>query len=95
MVARANAEWTAWHTATGAPRNEGQVDAVRTAGRLLLAAAGSILPDTLTAMQAAAHGTDQLRAFLAPSADATTIAAEATRIRGSCWPARLEPRVWD
>jgi len=81
VVARANAEWTAWHTTAGAPRLEGDADMF---GRLVgyyLGANGSILPDTLTAMQAAALGGIDYAPLLAAT-NATAIAAEATRIRG-------------
>ncbi len=81
VVARTNAEWTAWHTATGAPRNEGQTALFGRLAGYYLAAAGSVLPDTLTAAQAAAQGPINYGAFLAPTANAATIAAEAVRIR--------------
>jgi hypothetical protein len=82
VVARANAEWTSWHDTAGVPRREGEADMF---GRLVgyyLGAKGSILPDTLTAMQAAAPGGIDFTALLAATGNAATIAAEATRIRG-------------
>jgi hypothetical protein len=81
VVARANSEWTAWHTA-GAPRRETEVAMV---GRLVtyyLGAISSILPDTLTAMQTAATGTINY-APLAGAATATAIATEAAKIRAT------------
>src|SRR5262249_17479881 len=56
VVARATAEWTAWHTAAGAPRTESETGMY---GRLVgyyLAAEGAVLPDTLTWIQATALG---------------------------------------
>jgi len=82
VVARANAEWAAWHNAAGAPRLEGDADMF---GRLVgyyLGGNGSILPDTLTAIQTAALGTVNYAPLLATGASATTIATEAARIRG-------------
>ena len=81
VVARANAEWTAWHTAAGAPRSEGEAAMF---GRLVgyyAAALGSLMPDTLTAVQAKAL-TESYTALLAAGASATTIATEATRLAG-------------
>src|SRR5262249_9880392 len=54
VVARATAEWNAWHSTAGAPRPEGDAGMF---GRLVgyyLAATGQILPDTLIAAQTAA-----------------------------------------
>ena len=82
VVARANAEWTAWHDTAGAPRREGEADMFGRLAGYYLGANGSILPDTLTAMQAAALGGIDFTALLASTASAATIAAEATRIRG-------------
>src|SRR5215471_20861419 len=51
VVARATAEWTAWHSAAGAPRPEGDAAMF---GRLVgyyAAAISSLAPDTLTAVQ--------------------------------------------
>jgi hypothetical protein len=82
VVARANAEWAAWHDTAGAPRLEGAPDMF---GRLVgyyLGANGSIPPDTLTAMQSAALGSIDYAPLLASAANATTIAAEAARLRG-------------
>ena len=81
VVARANAEWTAWHTSTGAPRNEGEAALFGRLAGYYLAAAGGILPDTLVALQSAAQGAINYGAFLAPTATAETIATEAIRIR--------------
>jgi len=82
VVVRAEAEWTAWHTAAGAPRPEGDPAML---GKLVghyLAAAGSILPDTLVALQAAALGGINYAPLLAVGATAATIASEAARIAG-------------
>jgi hypothetical protein len=84
IVARANQEWAAWHTAAVVPRPESEVAMF---GRLLgyyLAAssAGAILPDTLTSMLAAALGTINYAPLLAVAATPQTIASEAARIRG-------------
>jgi hypothetical protein len=79
---RATAEWTAWHSTAGAPRNEGEAALFGRLAGYYIAAAGSILPDTLTAIQATALGPINYAALLAPTADATTIASEASRIRG-------------
>jgi hypothetical protein len=81
VVTRTNAEWTAWHTATGAPRNEGEAAMFGRLAGYYLAAAGGIFPDTLVALQAAAQGGINYSAFLAPTASAAMIAAEAIRIR--------------
>jgi hypothetical protein len=82
VVARANAEWTAWHTTAGAPRLEGDAGMF---GRLIgyyVAAKRTILPDTLLAIQAAALGTINYTALLAATASAATIGTEVARIRG-------------
>jgi hypothetical protein len=81
VVGLANAEWTAWHTAAGAPRPEGDAAMF---GRLVgyyLAAAGSLMPDTLTAAQGTAFGANYAT-LLAAGATAATITAEATRLAG-------------
>ncbi|HJZ76280.1 MAG TPA: hypothetical protein VKE51_31310 [Vicinamibacterales bacterium] len=81
VVARATAEWNAWHSTAGAPRPEGDAGMF---GRLVgyyLAATGQILPDTLIAAQTAAlaanYGT-----LLAAGTTAATIATETTRLAG-------------
>jgi hypothetical protein len=82
VVARANSEWTAWHTAAGAPRKETEVAMV---GRLVgyyLAAVSRIPPDTLTAMQTAAVGTINYSP-LASATTTTAIATEAGKIRAT------------
>jgi hypothetical protein len=81
VVGRANAEWTAWHTAAGASRPEGDAAMF---GRLVgyyLAAVARLMPDTLTAVQTAALGANYTT-LLAAGATASTIAAEATRLAG-------------
>ena len=81
VVARATAEWTAWHSAAGAPRPEGQAAMF---GRLVgyyLAAVGRIKPDTLIALQAAALGANYT-ALLAAGATVPAIDAEAARLAG-------------
>jgi len=81
VVARANGEWTAWHTAAGAPRPEGDAGMF---GRLVgyyLAAVSTLTPDTLTAVQAAALGANYA-ALLAATATSATISAEAARLAG-------------
>jgi hypothetical protein len=81
VVAQCNAEWNAWRTTAGA-RPECDAGLF---GRLVgyyLAARGSILPDTLTSMQAAAVGGINYAPLLAFTATAATIRAEVTRIRG-------------
>jgi hypothetical protein len=90
IVTRATAEWTAWHTAAGAPRAEGEAGMF---GRLVgyyLAAVGSVLPDSLTALQAAALG-ENYAAVLASGATASTISAESTRIARRLVAATPEP----
>jgi len=82
VVARAVAEWDAWHTTAGAPRPEGDAGMF---GRLVgyyLAAIRTILPDTLTAAQTAALGAVNYGPLLAAGASAATITAEVTAIRG-------------
>lgn len=82
VVAQAVAEWNTWHTAAGAPRPEGDTGMF---GRLIgyyLAAKGGILPDTLTAMQAAALGGVNYAPLLAAGASAATITAQVTTIGG-------------
>jgi hypothetical protein len=81
VVARATGEWTAWHTAAGVSRPEGDAAMF---GRLLgyyAAAVASVKPDTLTAVQTAALG-QTYTALLAAGATAATIATEATRLAG-------------
>jgi hypothetical protein len=97
VVERATAEWTAWHTAAGAPRPEGDAAMF---GRLVgyyFAAVGSVMPDTLTAVQGAALGVDYAT-LLAAGATAAAITAEATRLAGvllSAAPGGGEPGVAD
>jgi hypothetical protein len=79
VVARANAEWGAWHNAAGASRSEGDAGMF---GRLVgyyLAAVSRIKPDTLTAVQTAALA-ENYTALLAARATAAVIAAETTRL---------------
>ncbi|MEP6918395.1 MAG: DUF2272 domain-containing protein, partial [Acidobacteriota bacterium] len=81
VVARATAEWTAWHTAAGTPRPEGEAAMF---GRLVgyyLAALGRLKPDTLTALQAAAL-VAVYAPLLAASATPAVIGTEANRIAG-------------
>ena len=82
VVARANAEWAAWHDAAGAPRLEGDRDMFGRLAGYYLGANGSILPDTLTSAQSAALGTIDYAPLLASTASTATIAAEAARLRG-------------
>lgn len=82
VVARAEAEWAAWHTAAGVSRPEGDPAMFGKLVGYYLAAAGTILPDTLTALQAAALGTINYAPLLAVGATAATIASEAGRIAG-------------
>jgi len=79
VVARATAEWTAWHSAAGAPRPEGDAAMF---GRLVgyyAAAISSLAPDTLTAVQTAALGAGYAT-LLAAGASASAIQAEASRL---------------
>ena len=81
VVAWAQAEWTTWHTAAGAPRLASDAALF---GRLIgyyLAAEGRFLPDTLTAMQAAALGGINYGPFLT-GATTAIINSEVARIRG-------------
>ena len=82
VVARANAEWAAWHDAAGAPRLEGERDMFGRLAGYYLGANGSILPDTLASAQSAALGTIDYAPLLASTASTATIAAEAARLRG-------------
>jgi hypothetical protein len=79
IVARANAEWGAWHTTAGASRPEGDAGMF---GRLVgyyVAAMGQILPDTLTAVQTTALGANYTT-LLAAATTPATITAETTRL---------------
>ena len=79
VVARANAEWTAWHTAAGVPRAESDAGMF---GRLVgysLAADRDVAPDHLTALQAAAVGTINYAPLL--SATGGAVAAQVTTFR--------------
>jgi hypothetical protein len=82
VVARATAEWSAWHTAAGAPRPEGDAGMF---GRLVgyyFAAMGQIRPDTVTAVQTAALGATYTT-LLGAGATPAVIATETTRLAGS------------
>jgi len=77
VVARATAEWGAWHTAANVPRPEGDAAMF---GRLVgyyLSAMPAILPDSLAAIQATALGAINYAPLLAAGA---AIDAEAARI---------------
>ncbi len=79
VVARANAEWTAWHTAAGVPRAESDAGMF---GRLVgysLAADRDVAPDHLTALQAAAVGTINYAPLL--SATVGAVASQVTTFR--------------
>jgi hypothetical protein len=81
VVSRAQAEWTAWHTAAGAPRKESDVGMF---GRLVgyyLATNGTVPPDALVAIQTAALGAVDYGALLAAGASAAKVAAETEKIR--------------
>jgi len=81
VVARATAEWSAWHTTTGASRGESDAGMF---GRLVgyyLAAKSAVRPDNLTVIQTAALGSINYTALLASGASAATIATEAATIR--------------
>jgi hypothetical protein len=82
VVTRTLFEWTAWHTTAGVPRLESDVGMFGQLVGYYLAAIGSIRPDTLTAMQAAAVGGINYAALLAAGATAATIEREIVRIRG-------------
>lgn len=96
VVARATAEWSAWHTTTGAPRQESDTGMF---GRLVgyyLAAKGAVRPDNLTTVQAAALGPISYAALLASGASAATIATEAATIRDqllSSAPGATDPGI--
>jgi hypothetical protein len=80
VVARATAEWTAWHNAANAPRSEGDAAMF---GRLVgyyLSAMAAILPDTLAAIQATALGAINYAPLLATGAAIDTEAARIARL---------------
>lgn len=80
VAARAEAEWTAWHTSTGVRRPESDNAMF---GRLLgyyMASNRGTASDTLTAMQSAALGIDY-GLFLAAIATSAAAATQATLIR--------------
>jgi hypothetical protein len=80
VVARATAEWTAWHTTANVPRPEGDATMF---GRLVgyyLSAMPAILPDTLAVIQAAALGAINYAPLLAAGAAIDTEAARIARL---------------
>ena len=80
VVARATAEWTAWHNSANAPRPEGEAAMF---GRLVgyhLSAMAAVLPDTLTAIQATALGAISYAPLLATGAAVNTEAARIARL---------------
>ena len=80
VVARATAEWAAWHNAANAPRPEGEAAMF---GRLVgyyLAAMAAVLPDALTAIQATALGAINYAPLLATGAAVNTEAARIARL---------------
>lgn len=103
VVAAAQAEWTRWHTAAGAPRRENEAAMFGDLVRYYLAVISGARPDTLTAMQAAAVAGTTSYGTLFTTTDAAVVDAEAARVRavllagapGTTTPANLAAAVED